>query len=73
MKMMSKLVKRSELERWLLRNGFEKVNGRSGGHAHFKSPRLTVTVMSHGPKELTKKHTAMIRRSLLEAGYSPEW
>ncbi len=63
-------VTRREMERWLLKNGFDQKPGKRTSHKQFHGHGVTITLPGHGPQDLTKKHVGMIVRKLEEAGFS---
>jgi predicted RNA binding protein YcfA (HicA-like mRNA interferase family) len=63
-------VQRHDVARWLQRNGFVADHGRTG-HVQYRGHGVVVTLQGHGPQDLTKKHWAMIRRTLAAAGFDP--
>ena len=63
-------VTRRQLERWLLRNGFVLKAGGRTSHRQFQGHGVTVTLLGHGPADLTKKHVGMIVRLLERAGFA---
>ena len=54
---------------WLLRNGFNELPGKKGGHRFFGKDHVKITLPGHGPNDLTKKHVGMIMRQLEQMGY----
>jgi len=69
---MSNQVTRSEMEAWLLGNGFRKLKGGMTGHVQYEGPGVKITLPGHGPQDLTKKHVALILRALVAAGFDRE-
>ena len=63
---------RKQMERWLLRNDFSLKSGRKTGHLHFKGHDVTITLLGHGPTDISKKHVGMILRQLESAGFEKE-
>jgi predicted RNA binding protein YcfA (HicA-like mRNA interferase family) len=57
------------METWLLENGFRRVKGGMTGHVHYERQGVKITLPGHGPQALTKKHVALILRSLVRAGF----
>ena len=55
-------VTRRQMERWLLENGFRRLKGGMSGHVQYEGPGV----------KITKKHVALILRSLGEAGFHRE-
>ena len=66
---MSKEVTVKGLVAWLLRNGFNELPGKKGGHRFFHKEGVKITLPGHGPNDLTKKHVGMILRQLEQLGY----
>jgi predicted RNA binding protein YcfA (HicA-like mRNA interferase family) len=69
---MSHEVTRRRLERWLLEHGFVELPGRKSGHRQFARGSLKITLVGHGPQDLTKKHVALILRQLATGGFDKE-
>lgn len=70
---MSAQIERGPLVRWLVRNGFQQKPAKATGHAHYESPSgHKVTIVAHGPKDLTKKHLGSLKRTLRAAGFDAE-
>ena len=61
-------VQRRDVERWLLRHGFEQSSGASG-HIQFSGYGIKIALPGHGPNDLTKKHWGMILRQLASVGF----
>ena len=57
------------MEAWLVRNGFVLLKGKMSGHVQYERAGVKITVPGHGPADLTKKHVALILRSLVAAGF----
>jgi predicted RNA binding protein YcfA (HicA-like mRNA interferase family) len=70
---MARQITRREVESWLVANGFERLPGKSTGHRHYSNGTVKVTVLGHGPQDLTKKMVGMLRRQLRQAGFTPTW
>jgi predicted RNA binding protein YcfA (HicA-like mRNA interferase family) len=66
---MPKEVTVKELVAWLLRNGFNELPGKKGGHRFFGKDHVKITLPGHGPNDLTKKHVGMIMRHPEKMGY----
>ena len=64
-------VDRSDVERWLSQNGFA-LRANKTSHRQYVGHGVTVTLPGHGPKDLTKKVQAFIRRQLVGAGFAEE-
>lgn len=60
---------RKQLTAWLLGEGFTPKVGQTS-HVQYARDGVTVTVPSHGPAALSKKHTGMICRQLEKLGYT---
>ena len=65
-------VTRRQMETWLLDNGFRRLKGGMSGHVLYERQGVKVTLPGHGPQDLTKKHVALILRSLDEGGFDRE-
>jgi predicted RNA binding protein YcfA (HicA-like mRNA interferase family) len=65
-------VTRRQLERWLREHDFVEARGGKTGHRQFVRGGLKITVPGHGPRDLTKKHVALIVRQLMTAGFEKE-
>jgi hypothetical protein len=62
-------VTRRQMETWLLDHGFRRLKGGMSGHVHYEGRGVKITLPGHGPPDLTKKHVALILRSLGGAGF----
>ena len=60
---------RRDVERWLLAHGFIEAPGGKTSHKHFQRGAVKVTLPGHGPQELSKKHSGMLVRQLVQAGF----
>ena len=69
---MANQVTRQQMQRWLLRSGFLLKSGGKTSHRQFRGHGVTITLSSHGPNDLTKKHMGMILRKLKQAGFEKE-
>ncbi len=70
---MASQVTRRQMEAWLLKNGFRALKGGMTGHAQYEGPGgVKITLPGHGPQDLTKKHVALILRTLAAAGFDRE-
>ena len=65
-------VTRREIARWLETHGFVQEPGKASGHLHFAGPGVKITLPGHGPRDLSKKHVALIIRALARAGFDRE-
>jgi predicted RNA binding protein YcfA (HicA-like mRNA interferase family) len=65
-------VTRRQMETWLLDNGFRRLKGGMSGHVQYEGRGIKITLPGHGPQDLTKKHVALILRSLEGAGFDRE-
>lgn len=67
-------VDRKKLTKWLLTQGFEESSSASG-HLHFTHPPTgnKITVLGHGPVDMTKKHVALTIRQLMNCGFQRAW
>ena len=63
---------RRQMETWLLANGFRRLKGKMSGYVQYEGRGIKVTLPGHGPPDLTKKHVALILRSLGGAGFDRE-
>jgi predicted RNA binding protein YcfA (HicA-like mRNA interferase family) len=52
-----------------LDNGFRRLKGRMSGHVQYERRGVKIAVPGHGPQDLTKRHVALILRSLDGAGF----
>jgi predicted RNA binding protein YcfA (HicA-like mRNA interferase family) len=64
-------VMREDVIHWLERNGFSRRDGRKG-HLQYTNGATLVTLVGHGPRDLTKKHVGQIVRHLVQAGFDRE-
>ena len=62
-------VGRDTVVTWLLAHGFVERRARATSHRQFLRNGVSVTVMGHGPKDLSKKHVGMLLRQLERAGF----
>jgi predicted RNA binding protein YcfA (HicA-like mRNA interferase family) len=62
-------VERDAVVSWLLAHGFVERRGRATSHRQFIRDGVLVTVVGHGPKDLSKKHLGMLLRQLARAGF----
>lgn len=70
---MANQVDRRTLIRWLLAHGFTEARVKASGHRKFvHGSGVAVTVLGHGPQDLTKKHIGMLVRQLESAGFDRE-
>jgi predicted RNA binding protein YcfA (HicA-like mRNA interferase family) len=60
------------METWLLNNGLCRLRGGMSGHVQYERQGVKITVPGHEPQDLTKKHVALILRSLDAAGFHRE-
>ena len=65
-------VTRRQLEMWLLNHGFRRLKGGMSGHAQYEGPGSRSPAPGHGPQDLTKKHVALVIRTLTAAGFDRE-
>lgn len=61
-------VMRDDVIRWLERHGFSRRDGRNG-HLQYTNGHMTITLVGHGPRDLTKKHVGQIVRQLVQSGF----
>jgi predicted RNA binding protein YcfA (HicA-like mRNA interferase family) len=66
---MAHQVTRRAMEAWLLRHGFTRLKGKMSGHVQYEREGVKISLPGHGPADLTKKHVALIVRSLAGAGF----
>lgn len=66
---MSHQVDRRTLVRWLLTHGFSKVPGKATGHSYYTNGATKISVVAHGPADITKKNVSMLVRQLAAAGF----
>lgn len=69
---MARQIMVRDLVRWLTRNGFSEPKGKMTGHRFFVKEGRKITIPGHGPSDLSKKHVALIFRSLKEMGFDPD-
>jgi predicted RNA binding protein YcfA (HicA-like mRNA interferase family) len=62
-------VDRETVVSWLLAHGFVERRGRATSHRQFVRAGVTITVVGHGPKDLSRKHLGMLMRQLERAGF----
>jgi predicted RNA binding protein YcfA (HicA-like mRNA interferase family) len=62
-------VDRRTLTKWLTDHGFSERSGKKTGHLQFVKSGVVITMQSHGPQDLSKKHVGMILRQLERIGY----
>ena len=65
-------MKRRDLERFLLRNGFEQKPGGMTSHRLFIRNGVTIVIPGHGAQDMSKKMSSLITRQLEAAGISRE-
>ena len=63
---------RRQMETWLVDNGFCHLKGGMSGHIQYERRGVKITLPGHGPRDLTKKHVALIIRALSGAGFDRE-
>lgn len=71
---MASQMDRRRMAARLLAHDFERLAGKATGHWQFahKGTGVRVTLIGHGPPDLTKKHMGMILRQLDRAGFDRE-
>jgi predicted RNA binding protein YcfA (HicA-like mRNA interferase family) len=62
-------VEREAVVSWLLAHGFVERRARATSHRQFVREGVTITVVGHGPKDLSRKHLGMLLRQLERAGF----
>jgi predicted RNA binding protein YcfA (HicA-like mRNA interferase family) len=62
-------VEREAVVSWLLTHGFVERRARATSHRQFVREGVTITVVGHGPKDLSRKHLGMLLRQLERAGF----
>jgi hypothetical protein len=61
-------MRRREVESWLLAHAFRALPQKATGHRYFERNGVKVTLRSHGPQELSRKHQGMLIRQIVAAG-----
>lgn len=67
---MARQLDKRTVARWLLNNGFVELQSKASGHRHFKAANgVKITLLAHGPTDLTKKHVGLLLRQIEHAGF----
>lgn len=71
---MASQMDRRRMAAWLLAHDFKRATGNASGHWQFVHgpSKVKVSLIGHGPPDLTKKHMGMILRQLERAGFDRE-